>query len=342
MLSAFRRFEQRGGNPLFRAEFTSAGRNCSFRGIVEQKKFRLTLEQLREPNEEPLGKAITEAIMQGLRRVVENEGLNVQEYSLRVAVHSNSISHVRSQSARNIPLQDWLSNGTYTRARVEELFRQLNSAEVIDPHRDGFYVELTFVKQVGRGGTNEGRKGNPGRQAWEKLAKKKRCVVTIKNKDDLCYARAIVTMKEKADKGSHFNNIIAAIAIKGIAPKMPVTIIVRDRIALPAAAPIRPAPILPRGSSRPLNALNVIVYLWSRLFYSPSPEIQRKEEKWQKRMWTLAQVFEMLRRISIGSKEKNTIVTTPRAQIAGNLLMWIIVAIFNRCKRKKTPPKKKH
>ena len=55
-----------GGNPLFRAEFTPVGRNRSFRSIVSQQKFKLTFQQLRDPQEEPLGEALTEAIVQGL------------------------------------------------------------------------------------------------------------------------------------------------------------------------------------------------------------------------------------------------------------------------------------
>lgn len=42
---------------------------------------------------------------------------------------------------------------------------------------------------------------------WESLAKKKWCMVRIKNKDDPCCARVIVTMKERVDKGSQFNNL---------------------------------------------------------------------------------------------------------------------------------------
>ena len=105
MLSALRRGEQRGGNPLFRAEVTLVGRNRSFRGILEQCKFRLTLQQLRSPDdEELLGEAMSESIIQGLQSVVENEGINIEEYSLLVAVHSNSFANVWSQSARNVPL----------------------------------------------------------------------------------------------------------------------------------------------------------------------------------------------------------------------------------------------
>ena len=64
MLSALRRGEQRGVKPLFRAEFTPLGRNRSFRGILEQRKFRLTLQQLRSPDDgELLGEAMSESII---------------------------------------------------------------------------------------------------------------------------------------------------------------------------------------------------------------------------------------------------------------------------------------
>ena len=113
------------------------GRNRSFRGIVDQKKYKLTLQQLQDAQDEPVGKAINKALIQGLQRVVENKGF-FQDYSLLVAVHSNSFTHVWSQSARNVPSEDWLSNGAYTRAWLEDLAKKLNSAQVMDPQRDGF------------------------------------------------------------------------------------------------------------------------------------------------------------------------------------------------------------
>ena len=171
------------------------GRKRSFHGIVDQKKYKLTLQQLQDAQDEPLGEATNEALIQGLQRVVENEGF-FQDYSSLVAVHSNSFTDVWSQSARNVPLEELLSNGAYTHAWLEDLAKKLNSAQVMDPQRDGFYVEVTFVKRLGRGGKNGGKKAKPGRHEWEKLAKKKRCVVTIQNKDNLCLAQAIVTMRE--------------------------------------------------------------------------------------------------------------------------------------------------
>lgn len=174
MLAGARRYEQQGGNLLFRANFTAAGRNRSFCGVVQQKKFRLTFDQLRTPEDnEPLGEALTEAIRQGLEQLVENENINPEEYSLLVAIHSNSFNKVWSQSARHVPLNEWLHNLDYARRYLENLARKLNSAQVVDPERDSFFVELTFVKTLERGAKNKGKRGNPGKMAWGKLAKKK-------------------------------------------------------------------------------------------------------------------------------------------------------------------------
>ena len=68
---------------------------------------------------------------------------------------------------------------------------KLNSAQVMDPERDGFYVELTFVKTLGRGG-----------KTMEEANQKETLCYTNENKDNLCCARAVVTIKEFVDKGS--------------------------------------------------------------------------------------------------------------------------------------------
>ena len=86
------------------------GRNRSFRGIVHQKKYRLAFQQLREPQDEPLGEASTEAIRQGLKRVISNENIHREQYSLLLTIHSNSLTNTRAPSARHVPLDVWLNN----------------------------------------------------------------------------------------------------------------------------------------------------------------------------------------------------------------------------------------
>ena len=77
-----------GGNPIFRTIFTVAGRNRSFPGVVQQKKYRLTFQQPRPADDyEPLGEALTAAIRQGLEQVVQEENINPAQYSLLLAIH---------------------------------------------------------------------------------------------------------------------------------------------------------------------------------------------------------------------------------------------------------------
>ena len=185
-LAASRPYEQQGGNPIFRAIFTQASRNRSFRGIVHQKKFRLTFLQLRTPEEnKPLGEALTEAIRQGLQQVVQAENINPAQYSLLVAIYSNSFTNIWAQSARNVPLNEWLNNQKCARAYLEQLARKLNSAQMIDPERDGFFVEMTFVKTFGQGSRPANK--HPGKMASEKMAKTNRCVLQLKTTTIFAY-----------------------------------------------------------------------------------------------------------------------------------------------------------
>ena len=124
LLAAARRFDQTGGNPIFRAIFTAAGRNRSFRGV----------QQLRPADENvPLREALTEAIRQGLEQVVQAENINPTQYSLLLAIHSNSFTNSWAQSARHFPLNEWLHNQEYARSYLEQLACKLNSAQVVDP-----------------------------------------------------------------------------------------------------------------------------------------------------------------------------------------------------------------
>ena len=43
--------------------------------------------------------------------------------------------------------------------------------------------------------------------SYEQMLKKKKCIVTIKNKDQLCLARALVTMKALADDDPHYQEL---------------------------------------------------------------------------------------------------------------------------------------
>ena len=84
--------------------------------------------------------------------------------------------------------------GTYLQALVAKL----NCNEDFTPD-DTLTMETTFVRTPGPGSGNA-KRYKPSAAAMRSIVKQSR--VTIKNKDDLCCARAIVTMKACVDGGS--------------------------------------------------------------------------------------------------------------------------------------------
>jgi len=199
LLSAARRADQQGGNPLF--EINPERLHCPRswqRGAVVQMAVRFQLEQLRPANGEVLGEAISEAFMQGLHQFIRSQNIHpVQDYSMSFQIHHNTGTHTWTSSPV-MPLTEWLEGSERSRAWLDKLTKQLNS-------NGEFYAELLFFKNHGRGSGY--RKLNPGNMSYEQMLEKKKCIVTIKNSDNLCAARAIITMKALVDGDTEYKNI---------------------------------------------------------------------------------------------------------------------------------------
>ena len=83
--------------------------------------------------------------------------------------------------------------------------------------------------------------------------------------------------------------------------RVPPTTIVADRAAPPVFEQIRPAQIMLRGSSQPLNVQTATANFMAKIVLKPKKE--RKEERQQKHLWKLEKMFEMFRRISFWSHQ---------------------------------------
>lgn len=206
LLSAARRGDQQGGNPLFRINPQKIGSpRVSRNGAAAQHAVRFRLEQLRAPNGEFQGEAVSEAFRQGLVQFVEDNQIGpIEDYSLWMPIHHSTGSHTWT-SCPPLPLTDWLNGSEMSRAWLDCLAKQLNSSESFDATSGEFYAELLFYKNRSRG--SGWKKENPGYMSYEQMLKKKKCIVTIKNKDELCAARAIVTMKALADDDPHYQEL---------------------------------------------------------------------------------------------------------------------------------------
>ena len=207
LLIASRQSDQQGGNPLFSVNMERVRPPRSFhRDVAIQMNVRFSLRQLRSPNGEFQGEAVAQAFHQGLINFIRdprNGITNVEDYSLSMAIHHSTGSHTWTSCPR-LPLSEWIQGSPLTRQWLEKLAKQLNSAESFDAANGEFYAELSFFKNRQRGGRP--RKKNPGNKSFEQLLAK-RYVIIIKNKDDLCFARALVSTKAYVDQDPQYENI---------------------------------------------------------------------------------------------------------------------------------------
>ena len=198
---AMDRWEQMGGGgvargPLFQFTMQPIGRRRTWRNVVERAQFHAQLRQLRQavPGDD-IGLAMTES----LYNAIENELLKQERpahHFVNMAITANGFSHAY-QSA-NFTIQEFLQRTQRLNEMLAKLSAKLNSNEAFNPDH-GFQVDVVIVSMPGPG-TGHRKKHNPGRLCLDRENKKKRCIVTVKNTDQLCCARAIVTMRAYCHK----------------------------------------------------------------------------------------------------------------------------------------------
>ena len=215
LLIAARRAEQQGGNPLFAVNMQRVRAPRSFhRGVAVQIQVRFSLEQLRPPNGEYQGEAVAEAFHQGLVNFIRdprNGIANPDDYSMSMAIHHNTGTHTWT-SCHRVPLRQWLDGSPLTRQWMEKLAKQLNSAESFDATNGEFFAELSFFKTEQRGGRPA--KNKPANKSFEQLLKK-RSVINIKNTDELCCARALVSTRAYVDQDPQCETIVKGYGLQG-------------------------------------------------------------------------------------------------------------------------------
>ena len=198
---AFDRWQQMGGGgaargPLFQFTMNAIARRRRWRNIVERAQFHAQLHQLRDAGP---GDNIGIAIIEALYKAIENELIGQNRpahHFLNIAITANGFQHAY-QSA-NFTVQEFLHRTQRLHEMLTKLAAKLNSNQSFNPYR-GFQVDVVFVSMPGPGSGHK-KKHNPGRMCLDRENKKKRCIITINNNDELCCARAIVTMRAHCHK----------------------------------------------------------------------------------------------------------------------------------------------
>ena len=186
--------QQMGGNPLFQFDFLPVS-SKQWMKRVEKTVYRTKLKQKRSPRDtDDVGVAIVNAMEASTRQHLTKIGAR-EEDRVFLAITAHDFNHIYQTT--EFTVREFKAGST----RLDQLFRKLagklNSNEAFHPDQ-GFQLDLTLVRPLGTGSGHD-KQLNPGRMGYQMSRLVKKSIIEIKNKDDLCYARAIVTMKARAD-----------------------------------------------------------------------------------------------------------------------------------------------
>ena len=193
MVRSLDRTEQLGGalGPLFTFRMQSAGRRRRWRDVVDHTQFHAYLEQLRDARStDDLGVQLMEALYTAIRVQIT---ANARPHDLlHFAIHAHGFTHAFQSS--NMQVGDFVTRDRYIDELLDTLAGKLNSNEDFHPDR-GLQIDVMLVRMP-TPGSGRGRKREVGFRAWEVDSKKKKqSIISIKDRDQLCCARAIVTMR---------------------------------------------------------------------------------------------------------------------------------------------------
>ena len=170
---------------------------------VERKVFSLRLVE-NEGEKTVQGQEAWILLEDALQKAVAKvSSSHKDEDTLFVAMSSNRLHH--TYHSPRLTVGDWCESTLPARRVLEMMSSILNSNESFQLD-DSFHTEITVVETPrGSGGISLKNK------SLESLIRRKKSVVQIKNNDELCCARALVTSDNgahyKADNDAHYNTI---------------------------------------------------------------------------------------------------------------------------------------
>ena len=138
---------------------------------------------------------MTEALHQAIETELDREQRPAHHF-VNFAITAHGFTH--AYQTANFTVGEFLQRTARLDEMLATLAGKLNSNEAFNPDR-GFQVDVVFVSMPGPG-SGRHKQRNVGRLCLDRVNQKKRCIVTIRNRDALCCARAIVTMRAHCHK----------------------------------------------------------------------------------------------------------------------------------------------
>ena len=173
-----------------------------WKNVVHKTRHTATLRQTRDARDgDRLGDAMTDAVRAALVSIVtQHPNLNDAD-RIHFTMQSNAFTQRTNHCFQSVQFrvdeirEEEAEASVRFAAYMEQLAKQLNSSQSFSPG-DGFSLEVTTIRMPEEGGRR--KKYDVAKSMVRHI--QKRCRVVIKNKDNLCCTRAIVTMRAWADE----------------------------------------------------------------------------------------------------------------------------------------------
>jgi len=189
--------QQLGGNPLFDFEVNSVAKR-SWLNNAENALYNTTLRQLRDPEEgDDIGVAPANAMETAVRKHLERLHAKDKD-KVFLSITANGFEH--AYQTVTFEVGPFLKGDEVIEEQMRKLAGKLNSNESFSPNQ-GFQLDITLIRPQSQGSGRHGKRLNPGHLGYELSRQTKNSIIRIKNEnvDELCCARAIVTMQARSE-----------------------------------------------------------------------------------------------------------------------------------------------
>jgi len=188
---------QTGGGstrPLLEFELRPVGARRNWQNVLNKQRFKATLKQHRDVTpRDNLGQELTHALQRSIEQQIAQDPTLTPNSTVHFTMQSSAFTHAFQSTTFTV--REFEEGSERLDTYLQSLAAKLNSNEEFTPD-DAFTMETTFIRTPGPG-RGHGKRYKPSCAAVRGIVKRSR--VTIKNKDNLCCARAIVTMKALVD-----------------------------------------------------------------------------------------------------------------------------------------------
>ena len=166
----------------------------TWNNVLDKDRFKATLVQNRDAvRSDDLGKEITAALRRVIQSLITANTTTLRpDHTLYFSMQSKRIE--QAFHSTKFTVREFNEGSERLDTYLQTLSAKLNSSQAFAPG-EPFTMEIVFVRTPGAG--SGFKRYKPSSAAVRGITKKSR--VTIKNRDELCCARAIVTMQALAD-----------------------------------------------------------------------------------------------------------------------------------------------